>query len=36
MREAKDLRNERRAQEANELLNKVPEREEIWEAMKDI
>lgn len=36
VRGAVDLRNDRRAREANELLNEVPEREEIMDAMKEM
>ena len=36
VRGAKDLRRMRRAKEANDLMNEVPEREEIEEAMKDM
>ena len=35
VRGAVDLRNDRRAKEANECLNVVPESEEIREAMKE-
>ena len=36
VREAKGLRNERSTREATELLNEVPEREDIWKATKEI
>ena len=36
VRGAKDLRRMRRAKEANDFMNEVPEREEIEEAMKEM